>query len=356
MPRFTKRFSQPGTAPGTLQPRAERRTERVVLKVFNYDSERLTEKVDVTVDEAVRAREAGGVTWIEVEGLHETEVLQRIGDHFGLHSLALEDVVNTGQRPKLEDHEGYCFVVMTLVNFNATVEAEQVSLFLGHDWVLTFHETPDDAFDLVRERLRKDRGKIRSSGADYLAYALIDALVDHFFPVLEEFGERIEELEDELVDNPTRQTLADIHAVKRELLQLRRVAWPQREVISALERHESGLIRKETRFFLRDCYDHTIQIMDVLETYRDLASGMMDLYLSSVSNRMNDVMKVLTVMASIFIPLTFLAGVYGMNFNPGASPLNMPELDWYWGYPVFWLAILAIGGAMLWYFRRKDWL
>ena len=216
---------------------------------------------------------------------------------------------------------------MKQIHFASELATEQVSLFFGAGWVLTFQETAEDVFEPVRERLRSGRVRIRSRGPDYLAYALVDALIDQFFPVLE-----------------------------RELLVLRRVVWPLREVVNGLEREEPPLVQPETRVFLRDCYDHTIQIMDMLETYRDLASGLMDLYLSSVSNRMNEVMKVLTVMASIFIPLTFLAGIYGMNFDPAASPWNMPELGWRWGYPAFWAAMLSLGGGLVWYFRRKGWL
>ena len=356
MRHFSRRTSKPGTPPGTLQAPAERRVDKVTITVFNYGPEHLVEKELSSVEEVATFKDAPGVTWINVVGVHDVDALQSFGDRFGLHPLALEDVVNTGQRPKFEDYEGCHFIVMRLIHLGETVEGEQISFFLGKGWVLTFQEIPGDVFDPVRDRIRKGRPRIRKAGADYLVYALIDALVDSFFPILEKLGERIEDLEDELIDNPATGTLEKIHQTKRELLQLRRAAWPQREVIHALERQESDLVKKETRVFLRDCYDHTIQIMDVVETYRDLAGGMMDLYLSSVSNRMNEVMKVLTVMASIFIPLTFLAGIYGMNFNPEASPWNMPELDWRWGYPVFWLVMLGVGGAMVWYFKRKDWL
>jgi magnesium transporter len=291
-----------------------------------------------------------------VAGTHEIEGLQALGARFGLHPLTLEDVVNSGQRPKLENYDDHLFIVMRVIHSAAAVAGEQVSMYLGRSWVLTFEEIPEDAFDLVRERLRRGKGQIRSAGADYLAYSIVDAAVDHFFPVLETLGERIEALEEELVEDPDRRTLEKIHQLKRELLLIRRAAWPQREVISSLGRQESDLVHRETRVFLRDCYDHTIQIMDIVETYRDLASGMMDLYLSSVSHRTNEVMKVLTVIASIFIPLTFIAGIYGMNFNTKASPLNMPELNWYWGYPALWLVVIGLAAGMIVYFRRKRWI
>ena len=356
MLHFGKRHSKPGAAPGTLVAPTERPAEAVRIEVFDYGPEHLEETEGLAVDDTFRFRESPHVTWINVAGLHDIELLRRLGDHFGLHALALEDVVNTIQRPKLEDYEKQLFIVMKLIHLGEDLSTEQLSMFLGTNYVITFQERPGDVFHPVRERIRRGRGRIRRAGADYLAYALIDAMVDQFFPILERYGERIEELEDELIEDPAQATLAKIHAVKKELLLLRRATWPQREVINAFVRQEGPLVRKETRIFLRDCYDHSIQIMDILETYRDLASGMLDVYLSSVSNRMNEVMKVLTIMASIFIPLSFLAGVFGMNFNADTSPWNMPELDWYWGYPMFWFLIVAVAGGMLYYFRRKGWL
>ena len=353
---FHKRVAKPGTAPGTLEPPAERRVEKVQLEVIDYGPDRLEERQVAAVEELFPYRDRPGIAWINVVGLHDVELLRRLGEHYGLHPLALEDVLNVDHRPKHEDHDSHHFVVMKQIHMNAALATEQISLFLGAGWVLTFQEAPEDVFDPVRERIRRGKGRIRTGGADYLAYALVDALVDQLFPVLERYGERIEALEDALIENPREAMLAQIHAIKRELLVLRRTAWPHREVVTSLEREEPPLIRAETRVFLRDCYDHTIQIMDMLETYRDLASGLMDLYLSSVSNRMNEVMKVLTVMASIFIPLTFLAGIYGMNFDPDAGPWNMPELGWRWGYPAFWGLILGLGGGLVWYFKRKGWL
>ncbi len=355
MSLWKKRFSAPGTAPGTLRA-AEQRVETVRVEVIDYGPDHLEERTVERVEDTFVYRDRSSVTWINVIGLHDLGPLERLGERFGLHPLTLEDVLNTHQRPKLEDYGDYQFVVMKLVHAGERIETEQISMFLGYNFLITFQEVPGDVFEPIRERIRKGRPRIRGAGADYLAYALLDALVDHFFPVLEAYGEKIEALEDELVDNPTTDTLARIHGIKKELLLLRRAAWPQREVVNGLERLESANLRKETRVFLRDCYDHAIQVMDMLETYRDLASGMLDVYLSSVSNRMNEVMKVLTIMASIFIPLTFIAGIYGMNFDPQASPWNMPELGWRWGYPAVWLVMLGIGGALFVYFRRKEWL
>ena len=353
---LSKRFGRPGTAPGTLRAPDVQRVERVQVRLMRYGPDGLEER-DVAPDEDLHALVRGdSVTWIDVVGLHDLELLQRIGDAFALHPLALEDVLNVGQRSKVEDYDSHLFVVMKLLRLSPDLEVEQIAAFLGAGWLVTFQEVPGDAFDPVRERIRKGKGKIRGAGSDYLAYALIDALVDQFFPILEEYGERIEDLEDELVKDPDRETLQKIHQLKKELLVLRRAAWPQREVVSSLERTEPPLVRPETRLFLRDCYDHTIQVMDMLETYRDLASGMLDVYLSSVSNRMNEVMKVLTVMASIFIPLTFVVGLYGMNFDPRASRWNMPELEWAYGYPAVWALMLAIVVVMVWIFRRKRWI
>jgi magnesium transporter len=358
-----KRFSKPGTAPGTLTAPAERRVEQVTVTVMGYDRDHFQEHVVDRVEDSFAVREemrGGGVAWIDVVGLHDVDLLRSVGERFDLHPLALEDVLNTGQRPKAEDYEDHHFVVMRLFHVleasGGALDGEQIAIFLGDGFVLTFQEMPGDVFEPVRERIRQGKGRIRRMGADYLAYALLDSLVDHFFPVLEHLGERIEELEDEVMVEPGRDTVQRIHALKKELLVLRRAAWPQREVLATLERFESDRISRETRIFLRDCYDHAVQIMDMVETYRDLATSLLDIYLSSVSNRMNEVMKVLTVMASIFIPITFLAGVYGMNFDPDAGPWSMPELDWAWGYPAFWAVAVTTVAGLLWYFRRKDWI
>jgi len=295
--------------------------------------------------------DARGVTWIDVTGLHDVELVAALGRHFGLHPLALEDVVNTGQRPKVEDYEGYLFLILRhFHDQEGELLPEQISLFAMPGVVLTFQEVPGDAFEPVRERLRRGSGRVRSRGSDYLTYALIDALVDRFFPLLEDLGERIEDLEEELIHDPSSHSLDHIYRLRRDLLQLRRTSWPKRELINSLHRGDSHLVSDETRLFLRDCYDHAVEVMEIIETYRELAAGMLDVYLSSVSQRMNEVMKVLTIMATLFIPLTFIAGVYGMNFK------YMPELAWRWGYPASLglMAVVAIG--LLYYFRRKDWL
>jgi magnesium transporter len=350
-----KRYHRPGTAPGTLSP-LDTPGGPTKVTVIDYGPDGVREKQISKVEEVFPYRDSPTVTWINVEGLHDVGLIETIGRHFGFHSLALEDVLNCGQRPKIEDYGTYHFLVMkSLYRKDEELSIEQISFFLANNFVITFQEVPGDSFEAVRERIRHGKGQIRSMGPDYLLYALLDALVDEFFPVLESYGERVEELEDVVIQRPVPATLNEIHRIKRELLLLRRAAWPEREVINSLQREEAHLIRPETRVFLRDCYDHTIQVIDMIETYRDLASGLLDVYLSSSGNRLNEVMKVLTIISTIFIPLSFIAGVYGMNFNPEASPLNMPELNWFFGYP-FSLGIMAVvAGALVMYFRRKGW-
>lgn len=344
-----KRYHAPGTSPGTLRA-PEVRVEQVRVTVIDYDAETLREQPVERVDDLIPYRDSPTVTWINVEGLHDVAVVERIGELFGLHRLALEDVLNCGQRPKVEDYGEHHFLVMrSLLSKGNQSENEQISFFLSERWVITFQEVPGDSFEAVRQRIRQGKGRLRALGADYLVYALIDALIDEFFPVLEAYGDRLEVLEDAVALDPTPESLRDLHAVKRELLLLRRIAWPEREVIHALQREEAGVIAAETKVFLRDVYDHTIQVIDMIETFRDLAGGLLDVYLSSVSNRMNEVMKVLTIIATIFIPLTFIAGVYGMNFR------YMPELEWRWGYPFSLGLMAAVALGLVVFFRRKGW-
>lgn len=350
-----KRYAKPGTAPGTLRAPEELRIDKVRVTVIDYDATRLQEKEVRTLSECTPYRDTPSVTWINVDGLQDVQLLEALGTHYGLHPLALEDVLNVGQRPKVEDYDGYQFVVLKSIRLEGEeLQVEQIALFFGANYVLTFQEIPGDSFEAVRDRIRKGKGRIRKAGADYLAYALIDALIDEFFPVLEAYGERIEALEEELIGRPSSATLHQIHRIKRDLLTLRRIAWPQRDLLNALLRGDSELITAETKIFLRDCYDHITQVMDMLETYRELAAGMLDVYLSSLSNRMNEVMKVLTIISTIFIPLSFVAGVYGMNFSP-VSPYNMPELHWRYGYPYSLGLMLAVAVGLLYFFRRRGW-
>jgi magnesium transporter len=293
--------------------------------------------------------------WVNVDGLGEEQVLLQLDEVFGLHRLALEDVVSAGQRPKVEAYETCLFVVARMPLATGGEETEQLSLFFGEGFLLSLQERQGDWFDAVRERIRHGRGLVRSGGSDYLAYALLDAVVDSYFPVVEHVRDEIEAVEDEVLSGPQAETVAKIHSAKRRLLALRRVIGPHREAINALLWDSTEFVKPETSVYLRDCYDHLLRLTERVEIYREQCSDLMSTYLSMVSNRMNEVMRVLTVMASIFIPLTFLAGIYGMNFNPDASPMNMPELNWRWGYPVFWAVIIAMAAGMVLYFRRKRW-
>jgi len=306
-----------------------------------------------TVDECFIYKDKPTVSWINIDGLHQVDLIENIGECFDLHPLILEDILNTTQRPKLQDLEDYLCLILKMITYDETINQlhiEQVTLILGSNFVISFQETEGDVFDLVRDRLRKGKGKIRKMGADYLAYALLDAVVDNYFIVLEKIGEEIESLEDELLEKPDPETVHGIHNLKRELIFLRKSVWPLREAIVGLEKGESSLIQDKTAIYLRDVYDHTIQVIDTIETYRDMVSGMLDVYLSSLSNKMNEVMKMLTIIATIFIPLTFLAGIYGMNFK------YMPELEWPMAYPVLWLIMISVALFMLSYFRKKKWL
>ncbi len=347
-----KRSTKAGMPPGALVHVGEVKAEAMKITVMDYDGDRVEEKEVRTVEECFPFKEAPSVTWINVEGLHQVEPLEKLGEAFGLHPLVLEDILTTDQRPKVEDQGDYLYIVLKMLDYQEEeIIHEQVSLILGSNFVISFQEGREgDVFNPIRERIRSGKGKIRKSGADYLAYALLDSIVDSYFAILEKLGEQVEALEEELIADPGAGTLEEIHRLKREMLYLRESLWPLREVISTLERGESTLIQESTGIYLRDVYDHTIQVIDSIETFRDMLSGMLDIYLSSISNRMNAVMKVLTLIATIFMPLTFLAGIYGMNFK------HMPELGWPWAYPVLWLVLVLIGITMVVYFKRKKWL
>ena len=354
MARLLKsRQNKRGASPGTLVHIGEKRSAATVVTLMTYDSRSFDEqKVDYD-NVCVPLKGKEGITWLNVEGVTQVEVLRRIGDCYGLHPLVMEDIVNTDQRPKKEDYGDYLFIVAKMLDTSAAgkIIAEQVSLILGDGWLLTFQEGLDgDPFDPVRVRLRTAKGRIRGQGADYLADALLDAIVDQYFGVLERLAERVELLEEEVVTAPTRGTIRTIHELKQEMILIRKSVWPLRELISGLERRDSELIQEGTIIYLRDLYDHTARIIDTVETSREMLSGMLDIYLSSEANRTNEVMKVLTVYATIFMPLTFIVGLYGMNFK------DMPELGWRWGYPAVLVFMAAIAGGMMLYFRRKKWL
>ncbi len=354
MPRNAhKRSRKTGLPPGSLIHIGERKTEHTKITIFDYDEKNFEEKEVKTVEECFSFKDKATVTWINVDGVHDSEVISKIGGHFGIHPLILEDIMNTAQRPKLEDMCDYIFIVLRMLNYEGKKKAvlsEQISLIVGPNFVISFQEREGDVFDPVRERIRTGKGRLRKMGPDYLAYVLIDAIVDNYFLILEKLGEQVEFLEEEIVSNPGRKTIQALHALKREMIYLRKSVWPLREVISGLERSGSSLIKESTDIFLRDVYDHTIQVIDTIETYRDMLSGMLDIYLSSVSNRMNEIMKVLTIIATIFIPLTFIVGIYGMNFE------YMPELRWRWGYFAVLGLMVAVGVFMVLFFRKKRWL
>jgi magnesium transporter len=353
-----KRSHKSGLPPGTLVHVGIKKTEKVKITVIDYDEGNFEEKELKNIKDCFPYKDKSTVTWINIDGVHQVDIIEKIGKHFNLHPLVLEDIVNTGQRPKIEDFDDYLFVVLKMLYRNENekeAQAEQVSLIVGPQFVITFQERVGDVFNPLRERIRNGKGRIRKMGPDYLAYALIDSIVDNYFTILEKLGEDIEEMEKDLVGDPKPPILQSINRLKAELLFLRKLIWPLREVINGLQRGESSLIKETTGIYLRDVYDHTIQVIDTIETFRDLASGMFDTYLSSVSNRMNEVMKVLTIIATIFIPLTFIAGIYGMNFNPEVSLLNMPELNWKYGYVTSVGIMVLVALVMVFYFKRKKW-
>jgi magnesium transporter len=351
---FVRRRTVPGTAPGTLTP--DPGAHPPTIQLIGYGSDGHAEETGVEPGAVGSWRGRWPVVWVNVTGLADVEVIREMGRLFDLHHLALEDVVNVHQRPKVEQYSDHWFIVTRMPTPAATVETEQVSIFLGNGFVLTFQERPGDCFEPIRQRIRTGGSRVRRHGADYLAYLLLDAVVDGYFPLLEAFGERLEQLEEAVVEGQARHPVAGIYAMKREMLSLRRGIWPQRDALHTLQRDPGDLLQPETRVHLRDCYDHTFQIIDLLETYREIASNLMDVHMSVVGNRMNETMKVLTIFASIFIPLTFIAGVYGMNFDPAASPWNMPELEWRYGYPATLLLMAAVVIVLLAFFRRRGWL
>ncbi len=348
------RQTQPGASPGTVKVRED--APRSVVRVLAYGPDRL---VDEQLDDFDRLSDLLGtfpVVWVNVDGLGDEATIRKLGEIFGLHSLALEDVVNVHQRPKVEEYADHLFIVLRMVHFNDSLETEQVGLFLGKNFVVTFQEHEGDCLEPVRQRIKKSQGKIRKVGADYLAYALLDAVVDSYFPIVETYGERLEALDDVITSNGADKVMHEIHNVRGDLLVLRRAIRPLRDSLVQMLPDPHELFTEPTHFFLRDCYDHTVQLIDLLDIYREMCSDLRDFHLTSVSNRMNEIMKVLTIIATIFIPLSFIAGVYGMNFDPDRSPWNMPELEWYAGYPFALAIMLAVAIGMVIYFWRKGWL
>ena len=348
-----RRIKKPGLVPGTLVHAGPQKAERVRITVIDYDEAHFEEKEVQSVEECFAFRAKPTITWINVDGLHDVSVIEKLGLHYGIHPLLLEDILHPAQRPKAEDFQNYVYIVLRMLTADGedgAIVSEQVSIVVGDNFVITFQETPGDVFDPIRDRIRTDKGRIRKMGADYLAYSLLDIIVDHYFVVLERVGERIAAVEDEVVTRPTTETIRQMHGLKNEMIFLRRSVWPLREVVSSLERGESVLFSKNTLVYLRDVYDHTIQVIDTVEGFRDTLSSMLDIYLSSINNRLSEVMKVLTIISTIFIPLTFIAGVYGMNFD------NMPELRTRYGYFVVLGFMFTVALGMLALFRKRKWL
>ncbi len=326
------------------------------MRVMAYSPSDLVES---DVDDPGKLRELLGrmpVVWLDIAGLRDVARIQQIGDMFGLHPLALEDAVHTHQRAKVDDYSDYLFLVARMAPSEGEEDTEQMAMFLGRNYLITFQERPGDCLGGIRDRIRSSKGRIRAVGPDYLAYSLLDTIIDAYFPLLEHHGEMLEDLEEKTILSPNPSILAQVYTIRRRLLTLRRAIWPLREAANGLIRDESHLVTADTRLFLRDCYDHTIQIIDLMETYRDLASGLMEVYLSSISNRMNQIMKVLTIITTVFIPLTFIAGVYGMNFNTQASPWNMPELNMRYGYVVCLGVMLLIAIVQFVIFWKLGWI
>ena len=354
MPRILRISSRKaGLAPGTLIHIGEPTTRPVKITLMDYDADTFQEKVIETVEECTPFRAKPTVTWIHVDGVHQVEIVSKLGECFGLHSLLLEDILHTDQRAKLENYDDHLFIVLKMLRYDeeaGSITEEQVSIILGESFVLSFQEKEGTVLNPLRGRIRDRKGRVRRAGADYLVYGILDAIVDSYFVVLEKIGEKIEQFEDEIVANPTRETLSLLQRLRREMIHFRRSVWPLREMIGSLHRGDSPWMQESTTPYLRDVYDHTVRQIETADTYRDILGSLLEIYLSSISNRMNEVMKVLTMFATIFIPLTFIVGVYGMNFR------CMPELEWKAGYPILWAVMVAIAATLLIYFRRKKWL
>lgn len=353
MPKLPKSKNKVGQPPGSLMYTGKYSEGKASISVFDYDESHFEEKNIEQPTDLLVYRDRPGTTWINIDGVQDVSLVELVCKHYHIHPLTIEDILNPEQRPKIEDSEDYLFVVLKMMTYDEPkgfVHSEQVGLLLGKDFVLSFQEVPGDTFEGVRNRLRSGKGSIRKNGADYLLYALIDTIVDNYFVILEKAGDMLEDIERELLVQPSQRTLGQLYSLKREMLTIRRMVWPLREVIYKLERDDLKLIRQETRVYLRDVYDHIIRVIDTVENMRDLLGGMLDLYQSIMGNRMNAVIKVLTIISTIFIPLTFIAGVYGMNFE------YMPELEWKYGYLAAWILMIGMVVGMLVYFKKKKWL
>lgn len=342
-----------GLSPGTLIHISDRPEVKIEISVLDYDADHLVEKNNVSLDGCLEYLDTPLKTWINIRGIHDINIIQKIGTHFGLHPLMLEDIVNADQRSKLDDYKENIFIVMRMLRYeyeNKEILDEQVSIVLGKNYVISFTESEQDIFETVKQRMRKENSRTRTMGCDYLCYSLMDFIVDHYFSILEQVDHNLEVLEEELIEDPHSSTLLRIQKSKRDIVLLRKAIWPTREIMSQFRRLETPLIQDTTRVYIQDVYDHTIQAIDTIESFRDISSGMLDVYLSNLSHKMNEIIKVLTIVATIFAPLTFITGFYGMNFE------HMPELHSKYGYPVVVLLMIFSTLMMLYYFRRKKWI
>jgi len=342
-----------GLPPGSMIHIGEKTSRKTRITLIDYDANQFQEKELASIEECFPFKDKSTVTWINIDGIEDVELIEKIDSHFEIHPLVLEDIVNTTQRPKMEDYGEYLYIVFKMLEYDPKLEdirSEQMSLILGSNYLISFQEKEGDVFNIIRDRIRHNKGRVRKMGADYLAYVLLDTTIDDYFVVLEKLGEQLENVEFRLMANVNISLSEDIHCFKRDMLFLRKHVWPLREVIGNLQKSESKLIKKTSAVFLRDAYDHTIQVIDTIESYRDLLAGMQDIYLTSINNRMNEIMKVLTIISTIFMPITFIASIYGMNFK------HMAELESPWGYPVVLTVITLIAFAMLAFFKRKKWI
>lgn len=355
----TESFKKPGLPPGTLVHVGREWDTPVTITLAIYDSEEYTEQAIDKVEDIQKAIDPTKKNWIHISGVHDIQLLEKIGTFFNIHPLVLEDVANTTQRSKIEAYDQYLFIVIkSLINTTPTVsvDIEQISILLMNNIMISFQESNRPIFSGIRDRLKINGSRIRNNGVDYLAYSLVDNLIDHYFTIINDFTLRIEEVEDEVLDDPTKETLQEIQNLRRELINVRKVIWPLRDTLNSLYRDESQFVSHEIKIYIRDVFDHCLHLIDMVENHRDMLMSLTDSYMSGVSNRMNEVMKVLTIIATIFMPLSFIAGLYGMNFDTSISPYNMPELKFYYGYPMAIGLMVLIAIAMLIYFRKKNWL
>lgn len=345
------KFQNIGAPPGTMLYKGAHKGKKIKITLIEFNKTEFFEQDFYDLSECLAHVKNNMIKWINIDGVHNTDMIEKIGELYNIHPLTLEDIVQVNQRPKFEEYENYLLAIMKMIMYNKTVYSEQLSIILLKDTVISFQEPEGgDAFDVIRNRLRQSKGRVRKLGADYLFYALMDAVVDFYFSAIEKIGDKVEEIEEEIINNPKQDSLLQLYDLKREVLYLRKQVWPVRDMVNNLLRTESKLISSNTQLFFRDLLDASNRIIETVETYRDVLSGILDIYLSTNSNKMNEVMKVLTIMSSIFIPVTFIVGVYGMNFE------NMPEIHSKYGYAGVWMVIIGSMGGLIYYFKKKKWI